>query len=341
MRRRSLACVMLLVALALPSTAHAATTTVVEYRERVVAARAAVEKALPGVADEAAARELAATVGELLPESEKVDVGGTEVTVDNSGLEALVSSLDAAGSAEPRREAADRILAQLDSQVAALGTPGPALPTDPAALDRILKEEGVGGAQSARSTLLAELQKLMSRIIDWLTSAGDQSAVRNSFRVVYYALLAISGLAVMWVVVLVIRRLRSSRVRGDASDAADVQGPVVAAAEGLPDDALAFADSEAAAGRSREAVRALFGGAARELVERGVVPRTRTRTTRELLGDVEQARPRVVPPLRALASAFEPAWYGHVEPGASGYADARAVYVTLLDMLVDAAGESS
>ncbi|TLM72997.1 MAG: DUF4129 domain-containing protein, partial [Actinobacteria bacterium] len=81
-----------------------------------------------------------------------------------------------------------------------------------------------------------------------------------------------------------------------------------------------------ASGRTRDAVRALFGGAARTLVERGVVPQTRTRTDGELLADVSRAAPPVAPPLSELTGAFELAWYGHVEPGEDGYAGARGAY---------------
>ncbi len=339
MRRLRFACAVLVAVLVVPSLACAASATAAEYRERVATARAAVEEALPGVADEAAAHDLAEEVGALLPAHEQVTLGGGDVSVDNSALHTLLGQMDDAGSADGRRRSAESILAHLDSQQVALGTTGTAPPHDEAALERILKDEGVTKADP-QNKLLAEIQKLVDKLLAWLTAAGERPAVKASFRVAYYALLVLSGFAVIWIAWLVIRRLRASGLRGDSSGGAADDAPVVAAAEGLPDDALAFADAEAANGRFREAVRALFGGAARELVVRGVVPRTRTRTTRELLGDVGDSRPHVLPPLRLLADAFEPAWYGHVDPGSPGYADARAVYVSLTGAL-DSAGEAS
>jgi hypothetical protein len=338
MRRLSLTCMVLAAVLALSSPAYAATAA--EYRERVLEARSAVEEALPGIAEEPVAHALAAEVDTLLPTTEVVEVGGTGVTVDNSGLHTLVAQLQDASGGVARRDVAERILEHLVSQEAAVGVAGTAPPSDPAALSRILEDEGLTEGSGAGSTLLARLQEIVNRIIEWLMNAGGRPAVIGSFRVVYYVLLVLSGFAVIWIATLIVRRLRSSGPRGDSGAGGTSGVPAVAAAEGLPDDALAFADAEAASGRFREAVRALFGGAARDLVERGVVSRARTRTTCELLGDVEAVRPSVMPPLRTLASAFEPAWYGHVDPGASGYADARAVYVSLAATL-DPAGDGA
>jgi len=323
-----------------PSVAYAATATMAGYRERVIAARGAVESALQGGADEDAARDLAETIGALLPAAEQVEVGGTEVAVDNSTLHGLLDRLDAAETGSARREIAGTVLEQLISQEAAVGTAGTAPPHDVAALDRILEDEGLSGAGAAQSELTERVREFVNRLIEWLTEAGDSPAVKTSFRLVWYALLVLSAVAVIRIATLVVRRLRSSGIGRDARVSNPDDVPVVAAAEGLPDDALAFADGEAAAGRFREAVRALFGAAARELVERGVVSRTQTRTTRELLGDVESARPTVAPSLHALASTFEPAWYGHVDPGDTGYTGARLVYVALLDTL-DSAGDAA
>jgi hypothetical protein len=74
----------------------------------------------------------------------------------------------------------------------------------------------------------------------------------------------------------------------------------------------------------------LYGGAARHLVEAGVVTRMRTRTNREMLRDVTAASPTGAPAFGRLTSDFESAWYGHADPGGAGFFRARESYETLV-----------
>jgi hypothetical protein len=124
-----------------------------------------------------------------------------------------------------------------------------------------------------------------------------------------------------------VRGLRRSLTDHDARYLREQDyAPVIPAAEGLPADALTFAEDLAGQGRFREALRALFGGAARSLVERGLLRSTRTRTDGELLSDLRESAPGVVSPLRSLAETFESAWYGHFDPGVEGFRAAKDDY---------------
>lgn len=339
MRRahHAIAVLVLAVALLAPSFAGGAEATtsvpLAEYVERVTEAREAAEAALPRIGDQTVAGDLGAVVRDRVTSVETVTISDVEMPVEQGVLLSLVVRLEGARSATTRRESAEDILVQLRSQELALGATGTPPAGDTELLKKILADEGVVETLDARQRFQEFLQKLIDKLLRWLEGVVGAKSTQTTFRALYYLLLVLSVFVIAWVVFVLVRRLRSVIARPDgAVDDASGQA-VIAAAEGLPDDVLSFADAEAAAGRYREAVRALFGGAARELVERGVVPRTRTRTDGELLADVALARPETLPPLAELCGAFEPAWYGHIDPGADGYAAARAVYAPLMATL--------
>lgn len=335
--RHAIAVIVLAAALLAPSFAGAAQATtsvpIADYIERVSEARTAVEAALPRIGDQAVAEDLGVVVRDRVTSVESVTVAGASMPVEQGVLLSLVVRLEGARSETTRRETAEDILAQLRSQEIALGTTGTSPAGDTALLKKILADEGVVETLDARQRFQEFLQKLIDKLLRWLEGVAGAKSTQTTFRALYYLLLVLSVFVIGWVVFVLIRRMRSVIARTDDPMDGSSGDAVIAAAEGLPDDALAFADAEAAAGRYREAVRALFGGAARELVERGVVPRTRTRTDGELLADVALARPEALPPLAELCGAFEPAWYGHIDPDADGYTAARAVYVALMETL--------
>jgi hypothetical protein len=303
-----------------------------EYSSRVTEARVLLERELGSVDETSAAHAVAVSVRELIPDTATITFGEQTVVLDNGTLMSVVARLDSAHWPDVRRSAAEELLGQLRSQENALGEPGTPPSGDEALLKQILADEGVTKADETGKQFMDWLMEQVGKLLNWLAGTLSTGPAKTSARAVFYGLLVLSVAVIAWIAFVLIRRLRS--VLDRSTEGGDiVDDAVVAAAVGLPDDALAFADAEAGEGRHREAVRALFGGAARELVQRGVVPRTRTRTNTELLGDVEAARPTLRGPLAALAGAFEPAWYGHVDPGAIGYRDARAVYVGLALML--------
>ncbi|MCL4079397.1 DUF4129 domain-containing protein [Coriobacteriia bacterium Es71-Z0120] len=263
-----------------------------------------------------------------------------EPALQDSGDEdalALVQRLREARSGSERAQARDDLAAHVRTLVALERGAAP-VRDDPARIKRILAEEGIEQGGAAQEFL----QRLQKRLLSWLERVMSRvfgsKAASTGFEAAYYVALAVSALVAAWLVWRVLSSLRGGgrgrRRRRDAASALAGE-PVVDAARDLPNDALAFADAEAASGRFREAVRALFGGAARALVEHGAIPAAKTRTTAEILRDVAEHAPAAHRPLAALAAAFEPAWYGHQDPGRDGYERARQAF---LEMQAAAAG---
>lgn|GEM_PF-1488775 len=300
-----------------------------DYRARIAEARSVLDDAMPRITDQRVAQKAAADITLLVPPTERVDAGGRTVVVDNSILRTYTLKLDVAVKQDTRTELGKQIGAYLTSLDAANAPPSDSLRSDPAALAALLAE-GVSPARKSLGDYLSEwIAKLADAIRQWLVAnlgaRGASVAITTTIWVVVCALAAL-------VTFLLLRAVLRGRRAVAARDAAalDMTSPVVGAAEGLPDDIVAHADSLAASGRFREAVRALFGGAARELVDRGLLRRTRTRTDAELLADVAPVAPAVTPPLFALTLAFEVAWYGHVDPGEAGFRTARGRYADVL-----------
>jgi hypothetical protein len=322
----------IVVALALGALPARAASSIEDYASRLQAAADAVSTAMPEVGDASGAEELAAHVRSLLPEGEEVIAGERTITLDDSTLARILAELEGASSASARRDAAEKIASHVASLAAAVGVPsGEVTPSDAAALSRIIEEERVG--DTGMPSWLSELEQ---RIRDWLADLLPKLLPDVPEPVYKWILPTMSALAVLLAVFLVWRLWRKGVIARHHVEALEdgVAGkPVVAVAEGLPDDVLAYADAAASENRYRDAVRALFGGAARSLGEHGVVSRTRTRTTAELLRDVAGSRDGLSCSLAEIAAVFEPAWYGHRDPGGTGFASARAAYVSFSAML--------
>lgn len=301
-----------------------------DLRSRVVEAHDLVSGATMQVETSSEAASVAQRVAELLPGAERVEVDGRVVEVDESTALALAAKLEAAGSAQERREAAEALAEHLGSMRSALGVPGEAVREDPVALSELLTGREVAGGDL--------IQRIIQRVIEWLNSLFEGVSLEESeggalvVKIVLWTLGVALVALVGW---LILRAIRARRARDELpEDESDAPQPVVAAAEGLPDDPRAYAAVLAEQGLFRDAVRTLFGGAAREVVRRGLVRQTRTLTNRELLSSVRQASPGVHAPLGALAGAFDLAWYGHVDPERAGFDSAVAAY----DAVIHSAG---
>lgn len=324
-------------ALAMPRACLAETSTLAEYRSRVSEAADVAEAALPDIAEKSVAHQAAAEVNGLLPSVETVLVDGREIRVDNSVLRSIVARLDAARGAGGRREAGERMGQHLASLERAL-EPAPDVPSDPEALRKLLGDQRA----AVRRSMAETLARLAERLQRWLADRlGDFRAAPGNVQNIALlatigALLSILAFATS-AVVRGVRRGIAARERG--VPLGEPVAAIVAAAEGLPADALAHADMLAGESRFREALRALFGGAARALVERGLVRQSRTRTNSELLAEASVDAPDAVPPLGALSAAFERSWYGHLDPGSEGYAEARERYALAMREMRRAAPE--
>lgn len=330
----------LVAALLLASTAYAAEP----FAARVDRAYAIVRDAQPVESASEAAR-VASEVHRQIPPAEVVTFRGRRIEVDSSVADSLATQLDGAGTDDGRREAAERLEAHLASLARAVVLDGPAVRqvSPDATRLRALVDRHRG---DARSDLVERLAAWVERVGDFLERlfqrVGSTPGVRTGWDVFMWLAIAALVLVLAFTLYRLVVRLRAafSSVDEPAPSPLDGSAPVVAAAEGLPPDALAYAEELAAMGRFREAVRALFGGAARRLVERGVVAQTRTRTDGELLAEVAAAAPRVHAPLAPLTQLFERAWYGHVDPGEPGFGEARARYAEAL-AAADASGKGA
>lgn len=317
-----------MVAMLLPVQASGLTASemsVSEFMSGVSQARAAVAGFREGENTSEAARATAVMVRDAVPSDAVVEIDGVEVAVDAGEAHDLAYALGDAPDEASRSEAAADLDALLGSLAAALGGPGAPPDDDPAVLDGVLAQLGVGGGSDFEQLVREFVQGIVDAVNDFFASLLGREASGDGARIAFYVFSGAAALGVVWLVLIVVRRWLAST----APEARRIAGtslldiPAHAAAEGLPDDVAGYAAAAAAEGRHREAVRALFGGAARALVSTGVVAHARTRTTAELLADVRAARSALGVPLADLAGVFEPAWYGHLDPGADGYSAAR------------------
>jgi hypothetical protein len=315
------ACVLLIIATQAAAADRPATWD--DYAERVTEARVAAYEAKDDLLDSREASDLAAQLNTLIPARESVAMGEEQtVVVDNSVYRAMVTELDTSSTPSERGDAVDDIVAYLDSLHVAVGEPRDAgVPSDPELLDELL------GARRAETSQIEEyIQELLERLGAWLEEllAGTEgSGAGVVLDWVVRGVIILLALGLLYVALRVVQRIRRSAARRDMRLSQSAVAPVVAAAEGLPDDALGHADELARQERYREAVRALYGGAARTLVDTGVVKQTRTLTSAELLTFADSEAPEVGAHLAHLTTVFESAWYGHRDPGQAGFDQAR------------------
>lgn len=291
----------------------------------VAEARAAVASFSGGPSTREAASAAADAVRQAVPAEAVVEVDGADVVVRTGDVHDLATALGEAPDGESRAAAAASLESHLASLAATLGRPGASPEGDPAVLNAVLAELGVGGGTDFERLVREFVQRVVDAVNDFFASLLGREAAGDGARIAFYVFSGAAALGVVWLVLIVVRRWLAStapearRIAGTSL----LDAPAHAAAEGLPDDVAGYAAAAAAQGRHREAVRALFGGVARALVQAGVVAHARTRTTAELLADACAARSSLGAPLADLAGVFEPAWYGHLDPGADGYRAAR------------------
>jgi hypothetical protein len=333
-----------------PAPAAARTFTVDEYAAAVGKGQAAVAAAGPSIDASGSAMALAETVRTAMTADYVEASDGRRFPVDPA-LPPLLDTLeraDAGAATRPvppddhkaRATALAALAGHLASLRSELGTSGPAAPSDPAALKDLLGQRAPGSATPGTDWLAGKLDEALRAISDWLSRVtGSGPSTSGGVGLVTYVVLAIPAVLALFILVrALVAWRRSTRPTGRLRARSAATGPVVEAAADLPDDPLAYAARLAGEGRRREATRALFGGAARRLVETGVLRRMRTRTDSELLRDVRRALPAAVPALTDLTDRFELAWYGHADPGDDGFEAARRAYVGVLEAAADREG---
>lgn len=295
------------------------------YAADIQEARELVDDAVGESLSDREATDLAILVNSLVPVTVDVETPTGDVSANHTIVRSLVAQLDAADTAEERSEVVADLQAHLSSLEAAIGEPAAeAVPQDPEALASLLGEQ----TAQVRTPFQELLARLIDRIARWLEkwweSVGQSEGAGSTFTMFVIAVVVAALLLLAFVLARFVVRWRAGLQR-------DTKGPlpplaedaVVVAARDLPADPLAYADERAAAGDMREAIRALFGGAARSLQEAGYIVEARTRTNRELLLEVRPRSEAVFVPLETLSREFERVWYGHQDLAARQYADAR------------------
>jgi hypothetical protein len=315
-----------------PALASAAPVDSSAFASRVESASAAVAAARSDVASGTVAQSLADAVDALLP----VDLAVTEQTstilvADDAIVHGLTGGLRNAASASQRRVALDDLAAHLESMRQVLRAGGEE-PSDPSALRQLLATRPVT-TDSGGNWLNQQIAKLLQAISDWLGRLNPPGTSGSPFapaRLIAYLVVGAPVLLVAWVLVRAMRR-RRRRAALPAAAPSDIHAPVVSAAADLPADPLSYAETLASQGRHRDAVRALYGGAARHLADVGAVTRMRTRTNLEMVRDVRASAPALAPAFSRLTADFETAWYGHADPGGAGFHRARESFEAILD----------
>ncbi len=307
-----------------------------DYRSRVSEAWRLVASANPRTPAETGT--LATRLDALLPPTERVQTDDGFLALDNSVLAGLTVKLARARTNAERQEALGDIRAHLETLrdlVGDTGTPGAPVREDPSALARLVAEREA----AAGSPISAWLRDRVERLLRWLSERVERLQRTRSAdtvtRVLQIGILVVLLLLLAWVAFLATRAVRRATARRSERSKGAQPPPVVPAAEELPTDALAHAAALAATGRFREAVRALFGDSARSLVGAGLVRQTRTLTNSELLAEARHASPEVASGLAGLCARFEVAWYGHRDPGETGYREALREHAAIAEALAE------
>ena len=290
-----------------------------------------------------AAARLAAALDGLLPRAETVALDGRSVPVDNSVLRGLTERLRAASARDVRVRTVSQIREYLASLLASAGTrPVPAVPSDRAALRALLAARR---AQTAND-LGAWVAGLVQRAIDaigllWgrVTETPGGAFVADILKWVILLVLAVVLALAAWRLLARVRQALAGRDRASIEASAEW---VVAddAHEPLPDDVLPYADRLAHEARFRDGVRTLLRGSVRSVRRAGLVGHTTARTNAEVLSAIAGSPVAVRTAMRELVARFDRAWYGHSDPGETGFADARERYEQLVRELGRAGEET-
>lgn len=273
----------------LPQTALADTVPIAAYRERLEAARTALATArtqslqarAPAVAEARAA--LTRTDAVALPS------GGT-LAIDDARLVERLDTSDAG---------IDATIARLDARLALMrGIGAPSV--DPATSDARLRDAVRGTAGQSGGTVLDLVAILIARMLAGLRGP--------SFDIGWlWTAVGILGVAVILFIVATLGRGLPERVRREVL-AGDRGGEVRAD----PVAHLRAADAAVAAGRSREAIHALYLYVITALASRELIRYDPSFTDRELLA-ATVAIPHAEA-LRDLVAIYERSWFGIREP---------------------------
>ena len=289
-------------------------TTLLNYEARVVRAAEQIKRIRTDAGYE---EEGLNTIRRLLPESEKVQVEGSSVMVDNAWLHDLLESYETEGDPQRRlaylREAEHRLRA-LDKHLldpksfaagdTATGDPRekvreilsrPAFqPRKESPIARFLKDTWNSIANFLRETFEA-IMRLLSKLF-----GGGSGG--NWFGII---IVAVALLAATYGVLRVVRGRGPRRKR---SKKRTVLGEEIEA-DATPGDLVNAAMAAARAGDFRRAMRGLYIALLYDMAERKLVELDDSATNREYLARVSSFN-RLTSPMSYMTDRFDYFWYG-------------------------------
>ena len=272
----------------LPSTALADTAIVPEYRQRLDQARSVLSRARAAGPDQAALLEQARA---LLRRTDTILLPtGQRVAVDDSAIASVIDG---------RTASIEAAMSRIDARLAL--TAGERGPIDGTVADARLREIVQQGAGSGAPTdLFDAIGRAILRFVSQLQGPGPDLGL-------LLPAIGVLGLAVILFVIATLGRALPERIRREVL----VRG---AATEARADPSvhLRAADAALGAGRSREALHALFLYVITALADREVIRYDPALTDSELL--VRAAAIPHADSLRDLVGLYERSWFGLREP---------------------------
>lgn len=320
-------------AILLAAVGAAGSSTLLDYEKRVVRAAEQITRIK---SDRDYWDEGAITARTLLPKSERVQVEGREVEVDNAWLHELLdsyqSSIDSDGSVLEEGEAlldqAERRLGALAGHLQRRAEGGGAIDASERAR-RILERPEY--RVKAENPLAAYIRDVRRRVIEYIRDLfirlinavfGTGSEVSWVFKGV-----VIAGLvaAAYFIARMALRLRRGGKEKKTKKLLGEEIESGVTARE-LVDSALAAAGT----GDFRGAVRKLYVSLLYELSELNLIELEPNTTNREYLARISRFN-SLVPAMSYITDRFENCWYGMLPSSREEFSDYLARYVEVVD----------
>lgn len=270
-----------------------------------------------------------------LPASERVDISGGAITVDNSWLYQLLTDVEKSNDQNNRRA----LLARTVERLRALHE----------RLDEAQKASGVNSDKDAEKGRLAEIlrrpeyapvppserssaiQRLLERLINWIDSLFPKRkplAPSTSSTLSAIAQVLVVGACLAVIGFLIWRygprfmqgRRKKKKTREPRIVLGEVLEPDQTAA-----DLLAQADALARKGDLRAAIRKAYIALLCELGDRKLISLAQYKTNRDYLSSVRD-KVSLYTSMRKLTNSFELHWYGLVPAGESEWNEFRNDY---------------
>jgi len=174
------------------------------------------------------------------------------------------------------------------------------------ALAEVLSRPEFSGESTKPGRLSEWLSSLRQRLLDlWYGTLDRLVGVLGPNRVLRWAVFAASALALAWVTVRAVQRMRGGFIQEAGPDGSQEEAGLPLSAQ----EALRLAHDLSQTGDFRSAVRYLYMSSLISLEERGLLRHDRSKTNREYLRMLAN-RPDLADILREVVEVFDRVWYG-------------------------------